>query len=296
MRKFNKGILAMSLAFAMTAASFVTPLVAGAETNINKSVDGLRDGGVNSLYTLPAKRSELTIGVSGQYQLRLTKIGLSKEAVAAGFAIVNDNTVSFTNEEGEVSTYKVTWSSAKTDYVTTTANGFITAKKVCKTKKDGSYYRVAVQASIPDFAYVTKAGEAVTFDGGVIAKSLTTVVPEEDLSVYFYGVWSEDANDNDAQHFADYTVKEANVDSQLKVMAEDVAKHCVGTSSKVVAYTKTNDDKVRAYVKTTSKEAGSHYYILTYSTSGKVNKITVAERDYCETEYNHAGTYYRDVK
>jgi hypothetical protein len=296
MRKMNKKVFAMTLAFAMTVASFATPVVAGAATNINKSVDSLKNGGIDTLYTLPSKKAELTIGVKGQYQLRLKQIGLSAQAKEAGFEIVDDQTVSYTDVDGRKTTHKVVWSTAKSDYVSTTNAGLITANKVCKTKADGSYYRVSVTASIPDLAYAYNSNTAYTFNDGVIVKTLVTVVPESDLSVYYYGVWSESDSDNDAQHITDYAVSESNVKSQLKNMSEAVAGHCVSTSSKVVAFTKTNDGKVRAYLKCTSKEAGSHYYILTYSTDEKVNKITVAERDYCDTEYTHAGTYYRDAK
>lgn len=296
MRKMNKKVLAMSLAFAMTVASFATPLVAGAATNINKSVDDLKNGGIETLYTLPSKKAELTIGVKGQYQLRLSQIGLSAEAINAGFKIVNDQTVSYTDADGVVTKHNVVWNTAKSDYVTTTNAGLISANKVCKTKTDGSYYRVSVTASIPDLAYVFDGDTAYTFNGGVVVNDLVTVVPESDLSVYFYGVWSESDSDNDAQHVTDYAVTEGNVKTQIKNMSEAVAGHCVSTSSKVVSFTKTNDGKVRAYLKCTSKEAGSHYYILTYSTNDKVNKITVAERDYCDTEYTHAGTFYRDAK
>jgi len=296
MRKMNKKVLAMTLAFAMTVASFATPVVAGAATNINKSVNSLKNGGIDTLYTLPSKKAELTIGVKGQYQLRLSQIGLSAQAKKAGFEIEDDQTVSYTDVDGKKTTHKVVWSTAKSDYVSTTNAGLITANKVCKTKADGSYYRVSVTASIPDLAYAYNSNTAYTFNDGVIVKTLVTVVPESDLSVYYYGVWSESDSDNDAQHITDYAVSESNVKSQLKNMSEAVAGHCVSTSSKVVAFTKTNDGKVRAYLKCTSKEAGSHYYILTYSTDEKVNKITVAERHYCDTEYTHAGTYYRDAK
>ena len=296
MRKMNKKVLAMTLAFAMTVASFATPVVAGAATNTNKSVNSLKNGGIDTLYTLPSKKAELTIGVKGQYQLSLKQIGLSKKAEDNGFKIVDDQTVSYKDVNGKVTNHKVVWSTAKSDYVSTTNAGLITANKVCKTKADGSYYRVSVTASIPDLAYAYNSNTAYTFNDGVIAKVLVTVVPESDLSVYFYGVWYENDSDNDAQHIKDYAVSESNVKSQLKNMSEAFDKHFVSTSSKVVAFTKTNDGKVRAYLKCTSKEAGSHYYILTYSTDEKVNKITVADRHYCDKEYTHAGTYYRDAK
>ena len=297
MRKMNKKVLAMTLAFAMTVASFATPVVAGAATNKNKSIDSLKNGGIDTLYTLPSKKAELTIGVKGQYQLSLKQIGLSAQAEKAGFEIVDDQTVSYTDVDGLVTTHKVVWSTAKSDYVSTTNAGLITANKVCKTKADGSYYRVSVTASIPDLAYAYDSKTAYTFNDGVIVKNLVTVVPESDLSVYYYGVWREDDRDNDAQHSEDYAVSESNIKSQLKNMSEAVAEEtCVSTSSKVVAFTKTNDGKVRAYLKCTSKEAGSHYYILTYSTDKtdkKVNKITVTKRHYCDPEYTYAGTYYR---
>jgi hypothetical protein len=298
MKRIGKKFLTMSLALAMTATTLFTPASVKAETNINKSVDDLLNSNLvtSVAVTLPTKRSEITIGVTGKYELKLSKIGLSQEALDAGFFVLNDSQIGYLNEKDEVVAVNVTWTSAKPAYVTTTGKGIITANKICKTKADGSYYRVPVYASIGDTTITCADGTTINFKDNAVAKSLVTVVPEEDLSVYFLGVWTENDADVDAQHKTDYAVTSANVVDQLKAMSEAVAEHCVGTSVDVVAYTKTNDGSVRAYLTTKSEDAGKHFYILTFSTSNKTNKINVAERDFCESEYSSAGSYYRDLK
>lgn len=301
MRKFksSKAILSMALAFSMCVA----PLTAGAATNNQSSVDpnGNPGYGVETVYTLNRKNSEITIGLGGKYDL---KPSLSATAKEYGFVLVKnaDGTINPNKVALHTSTINgidyyteipVTWTATKPTYATVNSNGTITAKKVCLTKTNGSYYTAPVTASIPNVVYTNAAGEKVRFADGVFYKNLVTVVPERDLSVYYLGVWVEDLADDDAQHYADFDIDSDNVKSTLKDMAQYVTKHCYSTNFKVLAFTKTNDSLVRAYIKTTDVNAGNHYYVMTFDNNDGANKITVSSRDYCDSSYKVTGTYYR---
>lgn len=298
----RKKILAMTLAAAMVVTTFVTSISASAAANVNKSVDkDAKSSGVTVIttYTLPVKKSELTIGLKGKYQLKLDRIGLSKEAKEYGFRVINDTTIAYdTKVNGKVKTVRVnvTWSSANTQYAPISKKGTVTANKVSPVSAStGKYLRVPMKATIPNITYVNSKGENLIFTDGIIATSYVTIVPEEDLSVYFLGVWHEDETDEDAQHKHDFSITSANVGKKLKEMAEEATGRSVGKTYDIVSYTKTNNGEVRVYLKTNG-DKGIHYYALKFLTKDRVNQIDVTERHESEAKYKPAGTYYRGAK
>ena len=275
MRRLVKTVTTLALAALLTANLFTVPV--SAQTNVNKSVDNVTDTDL-----LDANDTDLTIGLTGKYQLRLSYVGLSEEALKAGFAIVDDDTISFNGKE-----YPVEWVASDPSFASVTSTGLLKANKLTK-------YEVEANAVVSQSIFVKK-GIAYTFDDNVIATVNVTVVPEADLQAYYLGVWVESAVDDDARHLVDYAVNSANVEGQLKVMSDAVNHaHTDGTSFDVIAYTKTDNDLVRAYITTYNAKAGNHYYILTFSTTDGVNEIKVHERDYCDDKYTLTGLYYRD--
>lgn len=300
----RKQFLSMSLALAMVVTAFTTPLVAGASTNNNTSVDKKNNSKVEvattTVYTLPAMRNDMTLGVTGVYQLKLSKIGLTEVAKEYGFTVLDDKTLGYTSLVGDKLVDKkvsVEWNSSNSKYATINSVGKATAKKVCKINPDtGNYYTVALNATIPNVTYVNSEGQLVQFKGGIVATTNTTVVPEEDLAVYFLGVWEEDLKDSDAQHKDNFAVNSYNVEDKLKEMAESSTNHCVGNSYDVVAYTKTDDGSVRAYLVVDAGKAGSHYYTLTFKSASGDNRIDITHRDYCDTTYTKAGSLSRVSK
>ena len=283
MKKMKNFKTVLSLALAL-ALGFAPAVANAAPPNTNQSVDGLK-----RLY-LDAARSEITINLGGQYKL-LPK--LTPEAEEFGFLVTTSGRVGLRTEIGIVY-YSVNWRTQSNYYVSVNSTGTITANRISPKTTLNNYRPTKVYAYIPAGRYVNEDKRVAWFETGLFTVHYVTVVPEEDLSVYFLGVWSEDKADSDAQHYADYPVKMSNLETQLRVMAQNATKHCNTNSSKMIAYTKTNDGIVRAYFKTYHSEAGDHYYALAFDTNSKaVNKLEVNARDYCDNEYEYMGAYLR---
>lgn len=294
MKKFQtpKIVLSLSLAFML----FAMPIGASAATNNNVSVDANTKHNATATITLAKCPAEITIGVDGKYEL-LPK--LSAIATRYGFKVVDKDTIKLqtgVNEAGNAvyTKYPVTWSAEKSNYASVNSTGVVSANAICKTKADGAYYRAPITASIPDVVYENANGDKITFDGGVFYQNNVTVVPQEDLLVYYLGVWEEDGTDTDAQHVKDYNNNSATVKNNLRLMAQNSTAHCYSSAFSVTALTKTNDGTVRAYLKTTDSKAGSHYYILAFRNNDGSNTVTVQARDYCETAYDTTGSYTRN--
>lgn len=295
----KKRFLSMLLATAMVVTTLVTPLVASAAVNNNRAVDTIGSGslGVKTVYTLPAQKTELTLNQGGKYQLKLSNVGLSKKAQM--FTIVNDYTISYdTIENDEVVTkyLGVEWQSTNESIVKASAKGWLKGIKVSKLNSKGNYISTAVNAVVEEGEYrVLDNGvlKTVKFEGGIIATNKTFIVPTDNLTNYFLGVWKEDLADKNAQHNTNYAINSENVAYQILKLAEDATKHCKGEAFEIFALTKSKNAKVRAYVKTTNKDAGTHYYVVTYLNDGEgFDKISVVERDWCATKYSKTNVEY----
>lgn len=284
-------VLSMALAFSLVAAPVMS---SAAVPNKNQSVDNNTViESVTKTY-LKAQQSEITINIGGKYNL-IPK--LTKKARDFGFVVTTGGKVGLrTNVAGKevIVYYPVTWTSANNSYVTVNSKGMITARQVSAKNIMNSYIPTAVRATIPAGAYTNFAGDTVYLENDLFTTYDVTIVPEEDLSVYFLGVWSEDVVDTDAQHVVDYAVNNNNIETQLRIMAQAVTKHCSVKNANFIAYTKTNDGVVRAYFTTHDPIVGTHYYSMAFSTDSQgVNRILVKDRDYCDTEYEYTGTYLR---
>lgn len=293
-RSLKKGATCMALAALITAMG-ITPITnVTAATNNQASTDIRKDGAQEITATIPYGKKEITLNVTGKYQLKPV---VSKFAEKKGFWIEgNALKVEKTDNQGKtyVVSYPLTWK-ASNSRVAVSGTGKVEGLKVSKVSEEGKYIATKVTASIdPNTTFVDDDNITYYFKDGVVFTQLVTVAPTEDLNVYFQGVWKEDSADNDAMHITDYAVRESNVDAQLKVMAEAVTGHCVGESYDILAYTKTNDDCVRAYIVTHNKSAGKHYYVAKFKTNeAGVNKITFTQRDYCDNVYTVSGVYKR---
>lgn len=293
MKKFQTPKIVLSLTLAACMLFAAPTAAASAATNNNASVDTAR-----STITLVRRTAEITIGVDGKYEL-LPLLGSA--AKDYGFEVVDQKTLRLHTGTDRATgkpiytKYPITWTAEKPAYATVNSAGVLSANKVCLTNADGYYYRAPITASIPNVTYKNVDGVKLRFDSGIFYQNNVTVVPQEDLLVYYLGVWEEDGRDVDAQHSKDYDNDSYNVKNNLRLMAQNSTAHCFSTAYSLTALTKTNDGTVRAYVKTTDAKAGAHYYILAFDNNDGTNTVTVQARDYCETTYKTMGYYSRST-
>lgn len=288
MKKMKNFKTVLSLAL-VAALGFAPVAVNAAPPNTNQSVDA-QTGADTKIY-FKSKKSEITIGLGGEYRL-IPKT--NKTVSDFGFEVLpTSNKIRLLTPTG-YEYYNVTWKTQSSYYAPVDTNGNIVAKNLSPKDAFNQYIPTKVYACIPAGAYTNAAGDTIWTENGVVTTFEVTIVPEEDLSVYFLGVWSEDEEDTDAQHVVDYAVKNSNFETQIRAMAQNATKHCNTDKSKIVAYTKTNDGVVRVYFKTFHASAGTHYYCLAFQTDTEgLNKLDVNARDYCETEYTYMGSYLR---
>lgn len=294
-KTIKKSVTCMALAALITAMGVTPMTVSAGVTPANKQVstDTLGVTNVQTRINIPSAHKEITLNETGTYQL---KASISSQAKKLGFELAG-NQLKITYADQRVEYFPLEWKTSDSSKVKVSKNGKIVGVAVSDKDVSGEYIATKVTYSIPDgVTFVDSTDNTIVrlFKDGEVFTQDVVVVPTEDLNVYYQGVWSEDFADNDAKHTKDFAVRESNLEAQLKKMAESVTGHCVGTSSKVIAYTKTNDGTVRAYITTYNEKAGNHYYVVTYSLNGDAeSSLTITNRDYCEKQYSTSGAYVR---
>lgn len=311
MTKFKnvKKLLCMALA----ATMLVSPVTVGAEERTNVSVDPLTQAAnqISVRKQLSPWVKSITLSQGSVYKLNpsaASTMGVSNPVVETfnvdgdscvmRFYLKNTNTLTarlYVNGKLEgTKDVRVTWTSNFSSYASVDQTAKLTANRVCKVV-NGKYAHVKIQGKLPTGTVFSYGGHEFTFEDDVFATYKTIVVPEEDLSVYFLGVWDEEYTDPNAQHYGDWPVTSSNYVEQLKNMAVNVTRHCDGTPT-LMALTKTDNGKVRAYLRTSNTDAGKHYYIVEFYTfndnDDRDNRLRIYERDYCDPKYTLATEEY----